>query len=798
LREDNPPNANAARLYRNIGGVNGADVDPLVVAWHFKFTGAERSSGARTRFELAHFNGAGFNTGPRGEGTAGITLFNQISGRLFDEYNLVLRVTDNVALRDELIANGWISAAGFLHFPSGVLKEPGVWHKMEIEVRDTVINFFIDGVLRNPTPYETGVPRPNATAYDFVIIGEGFSNNGPLMMYDNVAVTQGAAFPFGDPVTPAPTIAGPLFPDGALVSVSDIDPNATDITVFSNGVQIGSATGAFPGGTADIAVSPNLVNGAAINATQIVAGLESCPSIPVSVAVTPVTIADAVLVPGQTSIQISNLEEGLASNISVFSNDSTIVGSLNNPTTDPASVAVTPLVNGASITADQTIAGVEGPQSAAVVVAVPAPLLIGPLTVSDTIVAVDGLHPLATDATVYVNGAAAGTAATGGAATVNVTLNSSLFINDEVTATQTIDGIEGPPSNTISVEVPMCTRVFFDDFDTDTSANWNVIVVDNGGENDALATFAFDYGAVGIPPSPNGSGSTLGLKLEANPGGAGATAAVTVSPIGQSFLAADGYRMTFDMWINANGPFPAGGMGSTQFLAAGAGYDDATGNLGNTSGSGAWYAISGESGSSRDVRAYKDVEEQFPESGQYAAGMQNGVANNTNNDQFYFDLFGTPSPPAAQEALFPDQTGNLLTGSAGFAWHEATVTVLGTKARWEINGVTVVTIDTTIGNPFSGLDGNISLGLMDVFSSISDNPQMSFGLVDNVKIFIAGALTGDIDGDDQVGLSDLAVLLSNFGRTGDATLSDGDLDGDQDVDLADLAVMLSAFGNVCR
>lgn len=56
---------------------------------------------------------------------------------------------------------------------------------------------------------------------------------------------------------------------------------------------------------------------------------------------------------------------------------------------------------------------------------------------------------------------------------------------------------------------------------------------------------------------------------------------------------------------------------------------------------------------------------------------------------------------------------------------------------------------------------------------------------------------GDLDGDLDIDLEDLAVLLAHFGTTSGADPSDGDVDGDGDVDLADLAVVLAAFGTVC-
>jgi len=56
---------------------------------------------------------------------------------------------------------------------------------------------------------------------------------------------------------------------------------------------------------------------------------------------------------------------------------------------------------------------------------------------------------------------------------------------------------------------------------------------------------------------------------------------------------------------------------------------------------------------------------------------------------------------------------------------------------------------------------------------------------------------GDLDGDNDVDLSDLAQLLGNYGTTSGAAYEQGDLDGDGDVDLADLAALLGVYGVPC-
>jgi len=58
------------------------------------------------------------------------------------------------------------------------------------------------------------------------------------------------------------------------------------------------------------------------------------------------------------------------------------------------------------------------------------------------------------------------------------------------------------------------------------------------------------------------------------------------------------------------------------------------------------------------------------------------------------------------------------------------------------------------------------------------------------------ACFGDLNGDNEVNLSDLAALLGNYGMTG-AEYEDGDLDGDGDVDLPDLAALLGVYGTTC-
>ena len=61
-----------------------------------------------------------------------------------------------------------------------------------------------------------------------------------------------------------------------------------------------------------------------------------------------------------------------------------------------------------------------------------------------------------------------------------------------------------------------------------------------------------------------------------------------------------------------------------------------------------------------------------------------------------------------------------------------------------------------------------------------------------------GPCLGDLDGDLDIDLSDLATLLANYGVTSGAVYEDGDIDEDGDVDLSDLASLLAVYGTSCE
>ncbi|MCC6358991.1 MAG: hypothetical protein IT450_09620 [Phycisphaerales bacterium] len=91
---------------------------------------------------------------------------------------------------------------------------------------------------------------------------------------------------------------------------------------------------------------------------------------------------------------------------------------------------------------------------------------------------------------------------------------------------------------------------------------------------------------------------------------------------------------------------------------------------------------------------------------------------------------------------------------------------------------------------YAGRDGQFSS-----FSIPDRRPAWTLLLeVGDAAVSIFTALPGDVEGDGEIGLTDLSLLLAHFGMTSAARYSEGDLDGDGDIDLGDLTVLLARFG----
>ena len=266
------------------------------------------------------------------------------------------------------------------------------------------------------------------------------------------------------------------------------------------------------------------------------------------------------------------------------------------------------------------------------------------------------------------------------------------------------------------------TPVFTDDFDTDSSANWTL----NRSSADSRAAFAYNYSGYGIPSAPHSTGGTTkGVKFEANVS-AGTVSALNISPVDQSF--SGNYRLHYDLWMNQNGPFPVGGTGSTQHHTSGLGTagDRVQWNSGTSDG--VWFATDGEgqatdtSATLPDWRAYVGTTLKSAASGVYAGGTESNIRGN--GHPYYQNVFpGGQNSPAAQA-----QFGGLEVGTIGFGWQDVVVNKTGNVIEWFVDGLKIASVTNAL------TANNIFVGYWDSFSSLSANTNLSFGLVDNVRV----------------------------------------------------------------
>ena len=292
--------------------------------------------------------------------------------------------------------------------------------------------------------------------------------------------------------------------------------------------------------------------------------------------------------------------------------------------------------------------------------------------------------------------------------------------------------------------------IYVNDFDSDTTASWNV---NNNGNGTNAADFFFDYSTVGIPPAPNSvGGTTRGLKLSANisgvapPGGASVLSGISVSPTGQSFTG--NYKLKFDWWHNWLGAAftppstggigsASGGSGSTQLSTFGVLTSGTTSNYVGVADS-VFFAADGDGASTADYRIYSSQVQsshQIPD----PTGTAVHAAGSRNNTAAYY---ATPFPggnmaPATQVGISATQSGTTLAGTAGFQWNQVVIEKAGNVVTWTVNGTLLATVDTTNFTTSTG-GNNILFGQADTSNGAGTPANLfallDFTLIDNVQV----------------------------------------------------------------
>lgn len=127
--------------------------------------------------------------------------------------------------------------------------------------------------------------------------------------------------------------------------------------------------------------------------------------------------------------------------------------------------------------------------------------------------------------------------------------------------------------------------------------------------------------------------------------------------------------------------------------------------------------------------------------------------------------------------------GAIGTGPFTYQWQKGTDVLVDEPNQ--ISGATAATL--VIVNTTESDEGSYHCTVSSALGSVeSDAATLS------VCDYLA-----DLSCDGRVDISDLAVLLSNFGRTDSPPRTDGNLDGDEMIGLADLGILLVGFGAAC-
>lgn len=258
--------------------------------------------------------------------------------------------------------------------------------------------------------------------------------------------------------------------------------------------------------------------------------------------------------------------------------------------------------------------------------------------------------------------------------------------------------------------------VFSDDFNTNTSANYNVFQTKTSGGGDTSdATWAYDYGAapgsggLSIPVAPNTTDSTtLGLRLRVGSLGNTSGAAVgAITVVTNSLSLSAPYSVKADVWGNYIGgtSIASGGTNSTTGAAigigtSGTGLQSPNGNDGMLAD-----ALRDGGSTSTTYRVYTNNTNQ-PDGPMFTAGTRNRT------NAFYTSAFPPNTAPAGQSAFAPaTQGGSTVAGIIGFSWHTFELLNDGTNVFWYLDSTLIATVPVSA---FTTGGQQISLNAIDI------------------------------------------------------------------------------------
>lgn len=302
--------------------------------------------------------------------------------------------------------------------------------------------------------------------------------------------------------------------------------------------------------------------------------------------------------------------------------------------------------------------------------------------------------------------------------------------------------------------------VYQDNFNVDTSANYNQFVTPGATGPSGDATFAYNYGDVpgngglSIPVAPHtADGTTIGVRLRTdNLQSSVGTVVGATSIVTRGLTLPAQYKVQVDVWSNYIGGANIASSGSNGSTGVTVGIGTAGTSLQYIAGNdGHLVEAFGDNGGGANgaYRVYTDNTSPRPtptNSAYYAAGTSATSASNT--DPYYTSVFPSVTAPAGQSSFAATQGGSTAAGTQGFGWHTWTITQDGTSVVWAIDGTTITTVpdsaltfggsQISLGNDDTGLTGNSAANNQLFNAEIFDNLIVTSGVPEPGSLSLIG------------------------------------------------------------
>ena len=296
--------------------------------------------------------------------------------------------------------------------------------------------------------------------------------------------------------------------------------------------------------------------------------------------------------------------------------------------------------------------------------------------------------------------------------------------NETITATvgsaAGSDYTVGTPSSDsvtlVDADAPPETVLFSDNFNADSSANWNVFfATTNGAPDDYTILWAQDYSVFGIPASPHGGGDTTGLFMTVNKNDqTPVAAALNAYPKLKTF--SGNFAVRFDMSLNISASGSA-----TEYAMVGINHSGTKTNWWRSGGipgggdfDGIFYTIESDAGALPNFANY---------SSPTTAGNNPTNFVRANSSSFTQAFKAPPFAIAGSPAV------NRTNAVQGPYWADVELSQIGSLITLRINKQAILSY--TNGTSYSS--GDIMLGYEDAFDSIGD-AQGNFVFYDNLRV----------------------------------------------------------------